>query len=210
MFLSYATRRLQWIAIDCKRNLLWRTKWIDLVKNDNHELHQLLSDVSHQESLEEECHLLYCCGDIGSAISSPDSRWKLFLSETATRKSSRRSHRGFFARIIQCETPLSLLFFEFLFSEIVRWVLLSQLVHLYALFLRPASFELRFTIDFVIEESIVNAFVMFTLTVNFFATSFPRIESYMALFLFFNFAVSRTMTTLCLDHELRDRESIQS
>ena len=23
-------------------------------------------DVSHQEKLEEECHLLYCCGDIGS------------------------------------------------------------------------------------------------------------------------------------------------
>ena len=53
-----------------------------------HELHQLLDvSQSHQESLEEECHLLYCCGNIGSAISSPDSRWRRFLSETAARKS---------------------------------------------------------------------------------------------------------------------------
>ena len=43
----------------------------------------------HQESFEEECHLLYCCGDVGFAISSPDSRWKRFLSETAVRKSCR-------------------------------------------------------------------------------------------------------------------------
>ena len=51
--------------------------------------HQLHSDVSHQESLEEECHLLYCCGDIGSARSSPGSRWRRFMIVTAARKSDR-------------------------------------------------------------------------------------------------------------------------
>ena len=57
----------------------------------SHELHQLLDvSQSHQESLEEECHILYCWGDIGSAISSPDSRWRRFSSgKTAARKSGR-------------------------------------------------------------------------------------------------------------------------
>ena len=45
--------------------------------------------MSHHESLEEECHLLFCAGEIGSAISSPDSRWRRFLRETAARKSGR-------------------------------------------------------------------------------------------------------------------------
>ena len=38
---------------------------------------------------------LYCSGDIGSAISSPDSRWRRFLRETAVRKSG-RSRTGAF------------------------------------------------------------------------------------------------------------------
>ena len=33
-------------------------------------------------------------------------------------------------------------FFEFLFGEMVRVILLCQLVHLYALLLGPANFEL--------------------------------------------------------------------
>ena len=72
-----------------------------LFKKNYHELHQLL-DVSqfHQESLEEECHLRYCCGDIGSAISSPDSRWRRFLSETAAQKSDRSRIGAFFPDLV--------------------------------------------------------------------------------------------------------------
>ena len=40
-------------------------------------------------SLEEECHLLYCSGEIGSSTCSPDSRCKRFLIETAAQKSDR-------------------------------------------------------------------------------------------------------------------------
>ena len=63
-----------------------KKRWSDLLKN--YELHQLL-DVSDQNPLEEECHILYCCGDIGSANSSPDSRWRRFFRETVARKSGR-------------------------------------------------------------------------------------------------------------------------
>ena len=66
--------------------------------------------------------------------------------------------------------------FEFLFRETVRVILLCQLVHLYALLLGPANFELRFTTDlfFFFLKTIVNTFVMFILRVNSFAASLPR------------------------------------
>ena len=85
-------------------------------------------------------------------------------------------------------------------------ILLCQLVHLYTLLLGPANFELRFTIDLVLEKTIVNSFVMFFLAVNSFATSLPRVDGDMVLFLFFSSAVSSTMATLFLDHVVRDRE----
>ena len=106
--------------------------------------HQLQSDVSHHESLEEECHLLYCAGDIGPAISSPDSRWRRSLRELVS------------------------------------------------------------------EKSIVNTCEMFTLRVNSFAVSHPRIPGCVVLYLFFGFAMWTTMATPFLDHVVRDRESIQS
>ena len=45
---------------------------------------------------------------------------------------------------------------------------------------------------------------MFTLRVNSFAASFPRVKGIMVLFLFFSFAVSSTMATPCLDHVVWD------
>ena len=96
----YTLRRLQWIAIEA-------TVTERSLQKNYHELHQLL-DVSHHESLEEECHLRYCCGDFGSAISSPDSRWRRFLRETASRKSGRSRIDAFFASLIQGQIPLSL------------------------------------------------------------------------------------------------------
>ena len=165
---------------------------------------------SHRESLEEECHLLYCCGDIGSAISSPDSRWRRFLVRLQLENLVEVASGAFFSRLIQCEIPLSLVPFEFLFRESVRVILLCQLVHLYALLLGPANFELRFTIDLVSENMIVNTFVMFILRVNSFAASLPRVEGYMVLLLFFSLAVSSTMVSHLLDYVVRNRESIQS
>ena len=88
-------------------------------------------------------------------------------------------------------------------------ILLCQLVHLDALLLGPANFELRFTIYLVSKKTIVNSFVMFFLSVNSFATSLPRVEGEKVLLLCFSFTVPSTMGSLLLDHEVRDRESIQ-
>ena len=140
---------------------------------------------------------------MGSATSSPGSRWRRFLIETAARKSDRSRIGAFLPNLFKCEIPLSLVPLEFLFGETVRVIFLCQLVHLYAHLLGPANFELRFTIDMVSEKTIVNTFVMFFLSVNSFAASLPRIEG-------FSFAVTSTMGTLLLDHEVRDRECIQS
>ena len=50
---------------------------------------QFHSDLSHHDVLEEWCHILYCCGEMGSATCSPDSWCRRFLIETAARKSDR-------------------------------------------------------------------------------------------------------------------------
>ena len=62
---------------------------VSLGVNRSPELHQLHSDVSHHESLEERCRILFGCGELGSAICSPDSRWRRIFRETAARKSGR-------------------------------------------------------------------------------------------------------------------------
>ena len=89
-------------------------------------------------------------------------------------------------------------------------VFFGKFVHLFALLFCSSDCELRISIYWVSEKSIVKTFEMFTLRVNSFAASLPRIPGYMVLFLFFGFAVSSTMTTPLLDHVVRDRECIQS
>ena len=96
-------------------------------------------------------------------------------------------------RLIQCEIPLPLVSFEFLFRETVRVILLCPFVHLCALLLGPANFELRVTIDLIFQKTIVNTFVMFILRVNSFAASLPRVKGNKVLFLLFSFAVTSTM-----------------
>ena len=64
-----------------------------------------------------------------------------------------KSHRRVLAWLIQGEIPLTLVSFEFLFRETVRVILLWQFVHLYALLLGPANWELWFTIDSVSEKT---------------------------------------------------------
>ena len=141
---------------------------------------------------------------MGSATSSLDSQWRRFSSEAAARKSNRRRIGAFLPDLFNVRYNYPC------FRETVRVILLCQLVHLYALLLGPANFELRFMIDSVSLKTIVNSIVMFFLSVNSFAASRPRVEGYIVLFLYFGFAMSSTMVTGLLDHVMRDRESLQS
>ena len=174
-----------------------------------YELHQLQSDVSHHESLEEGCHRQYCCGEMGSATCSLDSRWTRFLRETAARKSDRSRIGPFLPDMFKARyhCPWYLLTSC---RERVRVVLFCKFVHLFALLFCPSDCELWFTINWISEKSIVNTCKMSTLRVNFLAASLPRIPGDMVLFLFFSFTVSSTMTAQFFDHVVRDRESIQS
>ena len=81
----YTPRRLQQIAMRCKR-----TYYNKFLKNIySIQLHQFLSKFHHEELEEEGCHLWYCWKGIGSARSSPDSRWRRFIIVTVVRKSDR-------------------------------------------------------------------------------------------------------------------------
>ena len=89
-------------------------------KNNSYELHQIHSDVSHHESLEEGCHLLCCCEEIGSATCSPDSRWRRFLRETAARKSDRSRTGPFLPDLFKVRYHCPWYLFKFLCRE-ERW-----------------------------------------------------------------------------------------
>ena len=57
----------------------------------------------------------------------------------------------------------------------------------------------------------MNSCKKFTLGVDFLAASLPRIPGHMVLFLYLGFAVCRApWVATFLDHEVRDRECIQS
>ena len=105
------------VTVDCYQLQTKPTATNNFFKMDwNHELHQLL-DVSqfHQESLEEErCHLWYCWEGMGSARSSPDSRWRRFFDCDCSSEVWSKSHRCILVRFVQCEIPLSLISLEFL------------------------------------------------------------------------------------------------
>ena len=85
-----------------------------------------------------------------------------------------------------------------------------KFVPLYALLLGPANLKLRCRMDLISEKTIVCSFVMCFSSVNSFATSLPRVEGDMVLFLCFSFVVSNFMGTSLLDYEVREKESIQS
>ena len=174
-----------------------------------YEPHQLQSDLSHHKSLEEECHLLFCCGEIGSATCSQDSRWRRFLRETAARKSGRSRIGPFLPDLFKVRYHCPWYLLDSFVERWYVWLCFCQFVHLYALLFCPTDCELWFTIDLVSEKSIVNTCKMFTFGVNSFAASLPRIPCFLVLFLFFSFAVSSTIATPFLDHVVRDRESIQ-
>ena len=74
------------------------------------------------------------------------------------------------------------------------------------------SIRLRVVIhkNWISEKSIVNTCKMFTLGVDFFTASLPRIPGHMVLSLYLGLAVSSTMGSAFLHRVVRDRECIQS
>ena len=143
------------------------------------------SDLSHHDVLEEGCHLLFCSGEMGSSTFSPDSWCRRFLIETAARKSDRSFIGPFFAWLIQCEIPLSLVSLKFLCIEMVRVIFFRKFVHLFALLFWPSDCELWFTMNWISGKSIVNTCKMFTLGVDFLTASLPRIPSHVVFSLYF-------------------------
>ena len=189
------TRRLQQIAISCKRHCYNKL-------NNNSELLQFSFQCHHEVLKEEdECHLWYWWKGIGSGRSSPDSRWRRFIIVTVVRKSD-RSFIGAF-----------LPYFFTSFSDISHTPHgtggrsglpvpnLSIAMHFSSI---PANVELRFTKNWISLESIVNSFK------NFFDTSLPRVVGHEMLFLCLTVAVPSTTKSLLSDDVVRDWGSIQS
>ena len=113
-------------------------------------------------------------------------------------------HRCISAWFVQWDIPVFLMSFELLRGWAIGMVFLCQLVHLDALLLGPANFELRMTIFSISLEAIVNSIKIL------FDTSPPRIVSHDMLFPCVSFAVRSTMGSLLLDDVVRDWESMQS
>ena len=84
---STSPRRLQWIAIDCKRNRLQQKE--DHFKNSDELISNSMETCPTTMCFEEGRHLLRCSGEIGSSTCSPDSWCRRFFIETAARKSDR-------------------------------------------------------------------------------------------------------------------------
>ena len=169
---------------NCNKRKITQKKWAHF---------QFHSDLSHHDVLEEGCHLLYCCGEIGSSTFSPDSRCRRFLTDSSSKIGS-KFHRPIFAWLVQGELPLSFVTSMFFSSEMIRMVFFCKFVHLFALLFCPSDCELWFTINWIFETSIVSTCRMSTLRVNILAASLPRIPGYMVLLLFFGFAMSSTVT----------------
>ena len=132
-------------------------------------------------------------------------RWRRFLRETAARKSGRSRIGAFLPDLIKVRYHCP---WYLLNSSLERWYVWFWFA---ALLFCPANCELWFTIDLVsLRKRSWIPFEIFTLRVNSFAASLPRIPSYMVLLLFFNFTVSSTLAAPFLNHEVRDRESILS
>ena len=72
-------------------------------------------------------------------------------------------------------------------------VFFRKFVHIFTLLFCPSDCELRFTINWISEKSIVNTCKMFTLAIDFLTASLPRIPGYMVLFLYLGLAMSSTM-----------------
>ena len=107
---------------------------------------QFFTEFHHEELEEDGCHLWYCWNEIGSARSSPDSRWRRCINVTAVRKSD-RSLVGAFLHDLFCEiNPFFKKKLSLLRGWAVRVVYLCHFIHCDALLLGPANLELRITV----------------------------------------------------------------
>ena len=112
-------------------------------------------------------------------------------------------HRCISARFVQRDISLSISL-ALLRGWATGEIFLCQLVHLDALLLGPANFELRITIFWISLEAIVNSFKIL------FDTSLPRVVGHEMLFLCLGFAVPSTTRSHLSDDVVRDGENIQS
>ena len=160
--------------------------------NCSHELNQLLSQCHHDELEEERCHLWYRRKGIGSARSSPDSRWRRFINVTAVRKSDRSLIGAFLPDLFSVRS------FKFLRGWAVGVVFLCQLIHGDALLLGPANFELRITIFWISLETIANSINIL------FGKSLPRVMGHEMLLLCVGFSVPSTVGSHLLVDVVRD------
>ena len=114
------------------------------------------------------------------------------------------SHRCISAWFVQCDIPVFLISLVLLRGWAIGVAFLWQFIHLDALLLGPANFELRITIFCISLKTIVNSIK------NIFDTSLPRVVGHEMLFLCVGFAVPSTVGSPLLDDVVRDGESIQS
>ena len=128
---------------------------------------------------------------------SPGSRWRRFINVTAVRKSDRSFIGAFLPdfSVRQTSYPISLIFRR---GWAVGVVFLCQLIHLDALLLGPANFELRITKNWISLETIVNSMKIL------FDTSLPRVVGYEMFFLCLSFAVPSTTRSSLLDDVVVD------
>ena len=135
--------------------------------------------------------------------SYPDSRWRTVHTCDCFSDVWSEFHRCISAWFVQWDTPVFLMSLELFRGWAIGMVFLCWFVHLDALILGPANFELRIKIFWISLEAIVNS-VKFLLE-----SSPPRIVGHEMLFLCHSFAVPRTTKSLFFDDVVLDW-SIQS
>ena len=143
-----------------------------------------------------------------SARSSPDSRWRRFFERGLQLEKPDRSRIGaFLPRFIQCEIPLSLGI-----SWIPLWIdgTCDLPVHLNALLLGPANYELRITIGLGLFENDREFPCNVLLERQLFcAIFFHALKGIWSSFCSSVLPCRAPWRTHLLDHVVRERESIQ-
>ena len=116
----YTTRRLQWIAIDCKRNQTVTKKRF------------------------EQWEIVLSSLPVPFRLVPPDSWCTRYFIKTTASKIRSKFHGPIFTFVVQSKIPLSLVSFLFLCREMICMVSFCKFVHLFALFI--LSIRLRVVI----------------------------------------------------------------
>ena len=132
-------RRRQWAKTNCNKKNITLKKSYELISNS-------IQTCPTTIVLEEGCHILYCCGEIGSSTCSPDSWCRRFFHRDSSSKIVSKFHKPIFASFVQSEIPLSLVSSLFLWSETICMVFFCKFVQL--LFC-PSDCESCFAINWI-------------------------------------------------------------